>query len=150
MTASESRTVTAHGIFNNITSDIIHLMRGQCYWIDEKRFFVFGGAHSIDRMMCICGVNWWEREMPSIEEYQEGLMNLENCEYKVDYILTHTCPRDIAQIMTDVLLAGEEELQEYFQIIEEKTIFKHWYFGHWHQDIHIEKFTGVWYEIYQL
>lgn len=133
-----------------ITSDIIHLMRGQCYLIDEKKIFVFGGANSIDRVCRIHGVDWWEKEMPSLEEYKEGLINLQNCGYKVDYILTHSCPRDIALKLTDELFAGEEELQEYLQKIKEKTTFTHWYFGHWHQDIQIGNITGVWYEIYQL
>ena len=65
-------------------------------------------------------------------------MNLQNYEYKVDYILTHTCPRDVALRMTNDLRTGEEELQNYLQKIKEKTSFTHWYFGHWHQDIKIE------------
>ena len=133
-----------------ITSDIIHLMRGQCYLINGKRIFVFGGANSVDQIYRIHGVDWWEKEMPASAEYEEGIMNLQNYEYKVDYILTHTCPRDIALRMTNDLRTGEEELQNYLQKIKEKTSFTHWYFGHWHQDIKIENITGVWYEIYQL
>ena len=34
-----------------IENEIIHLMRGQVFEIDGTRFFTFGGAYSIDKML---------------------------------------------------------------------------------------------------
>jgi hypothetical protein len=56
-----------------IEPGIIHLMRGQVYLIDGKKFFVFGGAYSMDRPWRTLGSTWFEEELPSEEEYEEAL-----------------------------------------------------------------------------
>ena len=61
-----------------IEPGIIHLMRGQVYDIEGTRFFTFGGAYSVDRYARTEGVDWFPEEIPSREEYEEGLDNLEN------------------------------------------------------------------------
>jgi hypothetical protein len=51
-------------------------MCGQIYFIDGKKFFVFGGAYSTDRAYRELGVTWFEKELPSEEEYDEAWKNL--------------------------------------------------------------------------
>ncbi len=60
-----------------IESNIIHLMRGQVFEIDGKKFFTFGGAYSVDKMYRTEGITWFPEEIPSKEEYEEGWKNLE-------------------------------------------------------------------------
>lgn len=54
-----------HAIRNNL----IHLMRGEVFKINDKVFFVMGGGYSIDKAIRIPGKSWWEEEMPAKEEY---------------------------------------------------------------------------------
>ena len=122
-----------------IDSKIIHLMRGQVYDIDGVRFFTFGGAYSVDRYVRTEGIDWFPEEIPTGEEYEEGLDNLEACGYKVDYIITHTAPREVAA----ALGYGEESLDEvalrrYLQQIADEADYKKWFFGHFHEDEMIE------------
>lgn len=130
-----------------ISEDIIHLMRGQVYELEGKRFFVFGGGNSIDKQWRIPGVSWWEKEMPSEDEYVEGMRNLEGVDYEVDYVLTHTCPGHIAHMLVSEVYTGEEELQNYFDDISQKIEFTMWYFGHWHMDQTEDLYQCLWDDI---
>jgi hypothetical protein len=123
-----------------IEPGIIHLMRGQVYRIDGKKFFVFGGAYSADRSWRTLGLTWFEEELPSQEEYEEAWKNLENCDYKVDYIITHTGPYKITTKMGYECHDEALEQARFFQQIAEKVDFKDWYFGHLHKDIDIDNF----------
>ncbi|MCH5267532.1 MAG: metallophosphoesterase [Lachnospiraceae bacterium] len=123
-----------------IESDIIHLMRGQVFCIDGVKFFAFGGAHSIDKMYRTPGLSWFPEEIPSREEFEEGWNNLEVEGFQVDYILTHTGPREVVAAMGygDALSEGEIAIRQYFQRVAENTDFRAWYFGHFHEDTEVE------------
>jgi hypothetical protein len=123
-----------------IEPGIIHLMRGQVYRIDGKKFFVFGGAYSADRSWRTLGLTWFEEELPSQEEYEEAWKNLKSCDYKVDYIITHTGPYKITTKMGYECHDEALEQARFFQQIAEKVDFKDWYFGHLHKDIDIDNF----------
>ena len=122
-----------------IEPGIIHLMRGQIYDIEGTTFFTFGGAHSIDRSYRTEGVDWFPEEIPTHEEYEEGLDNLEKYNYKVDYILTHTAPREVVTALGyDEESSDETGLRRYFQQIADEAEYKMWFFGHFHEDEVIE------------
>ena len=72
------------GKVHKISETIIHLMRGQVFSIDDLKFFTFGGAKSSDKEYRTENVSWWKQEMPSEEEYNEGLRNLRNNDWTVD------------------------------------------------------------------
>lgn len=128
------------GTVHFVESDIIHLMRGQVYNIDGTTFFTFGGAYSIDKMYRAEGLTWFPEEIPSREEYEEGWKNLEKVDFKVDYILSHTGPREIAAAMGYGELSDDEiELRQYLQRIADYTEFEAWYFGHFHDDTEVEE-----------
>lgn len=133
-----------------IGKKIIHLMRGYVYDICGRSFFAFGGGFSIDKMYRREGVSWWPREMPSVEEYERGRENLARRKNQVDYIITHTAPADIAEQLVPIVYPGEEELQYYFQELAGCVSFERWYFGHWHMDCVLGKFTGLYDEIIRL
>lgn len=122
-----------------IENDIIHLMRGQVYDIDGTVFFTFGGAYSTDRMYRREGVSWFPEEIPTREEYEEGFKNLEKVNFKVDYICSHTAPREVAAAIGYGEMSDEEtELRRYLQRIADHTEFDAWYFGHFHEDSEVE------------
>lgn len=122
-----------------IESDIIHLMRGQVYCIGGVKIFTFGGAHSIDKWHRIEGISWFPEEIPNREEYEEGWSNLEKVGFKVDYILTHTGPREVAAAMGYGELSDDElALRQYLQRVADNTDFTAWYFGHFHEDTEVD------------
>jgi hypothetical protein len=128
-------------------------MRGQVFTINNNTIFTFGGAKSSDIEYRKEGISWWKDEMPSDEEYAEGIRNLELNGYNVDYIITHTCPGKTLNIINERFNKDKEitNVHKYFNIIEEKVRFKHWYFGHSHQDALIkEKHPSLLYSLNSL
>ena len=120
MLKSYTEDIWHGGRVHFISDSIIHLERGQVFKIDGLSFFTFGGANSIDKSIRRTGLSWWPEEMPSDYEYEEGLRNLEKVNWKVDYILTHTCPEFVANQLVTYVYPGEETLQRYFnRIVEE-------------------------------
>lgn len=132
------------GKVHKISDSIIHLMRGQIFEIEGKKFFTMGGAESIDKIYRTEGVNWWAREIPSYKEEQEGLNNLQK--HKVDYILTHTCPKSIIVPMFKVNPMNDPTTK-YLDFIASVVKYDKWYFGHWHQDKEYGKFICLYNDI---
>lgn len=123
-----------------IRKNVIHLMRGEVYEIDDKKIFVFGGGFSIDKDYRVPGKSWWPEEMPNNEEYETARKHLEACGYKVDYIFTHTAPANTVEYMSRMNMGikntviEESPLIGFLQWVEEKTEYKKWFFGHFHID----------------
>ncbi|MCD7746392.1 MAG: metallophosphoesterase [Lachnospiraceae bacterium] len=150
---------------------VILLERGQIFHIDDTSFYTFGGASSHDIQGGVLdrdapdyeekknhahifnlpyrvrNLSWWEAELPTDAELQEGIRNLEKADNQVDYILTH-CPsgwgmRAVFRSMG--LPPGsnygfeEDVLTRFFDTLEEKVQFRHWFFGHMHEDLTIDE-----------
>ncbi|WP_300957923.1 metallophosphoesterase, partial [Faecalibaculum rodentium] len=77
------------GKARQIRSNIFHLLRGEVYDIGGRSFFTFGGAFSHDVQYRTEHLNWWQDELPTKEECENGYRNLNACNWKVDYVLTH-------------------------------------------------------------
>ena len=139
-----------NGKVHIIEDDIIHLMRGQVYKIENKTFFTFGGAYSIDKQFRKSKINWWENEMPTDEEYDEGIKNLDDHNWCVDYVLTHSAPFEVVDNIVGEYYYGEEQLQYYLQDIYENLKFKHWFFGHFHEDYEYDNLRCLYHDIIKL
>lgn len=116
-----------------IAENIIHLMRGQVFNIDGNKFFTMGGATSVDKINRIEGKSWWKQEIPSSIEFKEALYNLDKNDWKVDYVITHTTSLQLMEEINDK--KENNELNKFFDMIEEKLNYKHWYFGHFHKNL---------------
>lgn len=120
------------GKVHKINDKLIHLMRGQVYLIDGKKFFTMGGATSVDKHMRTEFVSWWSNEMPSSKEYEEALINLNSNDWQVNYIITH-CISD--RILKEIASWYEQDsLTNFLDSLEDKLQFNHWYCGHYHID----------------
>ena len=112
--------------------NIIHLMRGEIYQIEDKTIFCFGGAVSIDKQLRIPGYSWWEKEQATEEEIQNARKNLAAHNNKVDYIFTHTMP------MSMIIKLGYKPIPdrgaEFFDEILHTVDYTKWYCGHFHLD----------------
>lgn len=136
------------GKVHRIRKNILHLMRGQIFEIQGHSFFTFGGAYSIDRYMRQKDLSYWEEEISSDTEYKEAVSNLKDHDMKVDYILTHTAPKEMVLRMGYNPEPKEWELEGFLEYVMYEVVHKHWYCGHWHQDRDVsDKFTVLWYDI---
>jgi hypothetical protein len=120
------------GKIHRIHDSLFHLMRGQLFTIQDKTIFTFGGARSVDRAFRRPYISWWPEEMPSSAEYQEGLQNLERCNWKVDYVVTHAGPAKIIETFHQMF--SPDSLSSYFQALSDRLDFNRWYFAHYHLD----------------
>nr|DAG92429.1 MAG TPA: metallophosphatase domain protein [Herelleviridae sp.] len=142
------------GKIHKICSSVFHLMRGQVFDIQGKRFFTFGGASShdvqdgilepddsriskwyrdYDKMFRINHTSWWKEELPSEEEMTEGMMNLKQNGSQVDYIITHSpYTSALRQMDQGSGVYKTDILTDYLQEIKESVEYKKWFFGHMH------------------
>jgi hypothetical protein len=123
------------GLVQKMNDSVIHLMRGQIYDIDGLKFFTMGGATSIDKMFRIRDISWWSQEMPTNEEYDIAMRNLQAHDMKVDYVITHCCSRS-SLLRTLPSSQYDDELNGWFDYLEKDMglEYKHWYYGHYHID----------------
>ena len=64
---------------------------------------------------------------------EEGWTNLEKRDFEVDYILTHTGPREVvAELGYGDASDDEIPIRQYLQRIADEAEFEGWYFGHFH------------------
>lgn len=146
------------GKVHKIRPSVIHLMRGQVFDIDGQKCFTFGGAQSHDisdgifdpnkeedcekmyrlrknpfSQFRVLGVSWWKEELPSEEEYAEGLKNLTLHDYKVDLVFTHCCPTSTQALLGGGMYTPDRETN-YLEEVRCKLDYYKWYFGHYHVD----------------
>lgn len=93
------------------------------------------------------GLTWFPEEIPNHEEYEEGWENLEKADFCVDYIISHTGPREVAADIGYGEMSDDEiELRQYLQRVADSTDFIGWYFGHFHEDTDVENMFYCCYE----
>jgi hypothetical protein len=117
------------GYVHFIRDNIIHLMRGQIFNIENKTFFTFGGAESIDKIWRVEGKSWWKEELPNDWEIQIALNNLELINNKVNYIITHDCSKSILRQIN--INFKTSIVNSFFEMLEDIK-FDKWFFGHHH------------------
>lgn len=155
------------GRVHMISSNIIHLMRGQVYEIEGKTFFTFGGAisrdteggifepedpelqskidkaKSLNRHYRINHRSWWKEERPSSEERLEDINNLRKHDNEVDVIFTHDCASSTQKLLNPSFQS--DEVSDYLEQIKQTVSFRKWYFGHYH----LEKQFGKEHVLYE-
>lgn len=122
------------GKVHKIDDNVIHLMRGQIYDINDKKFFVFGGGTSIDKESRIEGLSWWPEEIANYKEIDEALSNLDKHNNQVDYIITHAAPKTLVKTR---MFPGSRlrcPVEDFLDEVYVRTKFKQWFCGHYHLD----------------
>ena len=126
------------GHVHRIADNILHLMRGEIFEIDGSTFFTLGGAVSYDKVFRAEGISWWPQERPSWADFSRGIENLARHDNHVDYVLTHTAPATILQVLrlytSSWNSAADRSVENALQAIDNDIHYKGWYFGHWHLD----------------
>ncbi len=138
------------GKIHRISKNIVHLMRGEIYTIENKKIFTFGGGHSHDYEFRKDGKNWWEREQPTHEEITYALKNLADNNNKVDYIITHEPPASLKDCLR-VDVFERLEVHAFFEELIKTCSYEEWFFGKCHIDKYIPlKFHAVFDKLYPL
>ena len=75
---------------------MLHLMRGEVFDIAGNTVLAMGGAASHDEQWRREGKTWWPEEMPSESEMEYCRASLDRVGWKVDYVVTHEAPVDLA------------------------------------------------------
>lgn len=149
------------GIVREIRPSVLMLERGYVFDIDGAKCFAFGGANCHDvqdgilktedftakrdadseykrwslskRLFRVSHISWWEQEMPDKEEMNRGFEMLEKEGYKVDFIFTHDGPSSaLPFILGD---CHPDDLNRYLEKVKQKTLYKKWLFGHYHDNV---------------
>ena len=88
------------------------------------------------------GLDWWPCELPSESEYDNARANLERNDWRVDYVISHTCATDMLSrtLWPDTGWNHPEtdRLTGFFNELEEKLSYKRWYYGHFHRDRNLD------------
>ena len=149
------------GKAHKLNDSVYHLLRGEVFDFEGKRFFAFGGArsHDIDdgilswedfdtmeefketvriwkkqrKVFRINHVSWWKEELPSDEDIQNAEKNLAKVDYKVDYVITHCAPQSIVAFLY-MSHSEPDKLTLYFEDLSHRLSFRNWFFGHYHED----------------
>lgn len=149
------------GKVHEIRPSVFHLMRGQVFEIDGKKIFTFGGARSHDisggildpedpnfkqkkkemdrdnELYRINHLTWWEQELATDEEMEEGRNNLRNNDYAVDFIITHCCSTSTQIEIGGAGLYEADRQTDYLEFIKNYANYKKWFFGHYHNNKNI-------------
>ena len=103
-----------------------------------KKFLIIGGAYSIDKSYRLeRGWSWFESEQLTSPEKEAILLMIEE-ENSFDYILTHTAPLNYepTYLFLDFIDQSkvDKSMETFLQVVCENVEFKHWCFGHYHDD----------------
>lgn len=131
-----------------IRENVYYLKRRDIFTIDNRTLLAFGGANSHDKESIKVptlvrrggygntpgrkeGIDWWPEEIPSKEDLDNAYRNLDGAGWRVDHVITHTCPVSQRPHFLEsprIPDPTENMLQEIYQ----KITFRTWHFGHFH------------------
>ena len=145
------------GKVHEIRPNVLHLMRGEIFNIEDLSFFAFGGASSHDiqdgildyndedwrekakelnkrgkYMYRVKDLSWWKEELPTEEEMQHGLEALKRHDNKVDFLLTHSPSTSELILMGGKGLYELDILTDYLEKIKAVCDYERHFFGHMH------------------
>lgn len=135
--------------------NILFAKDGEIYDFNGKKTIVIGGAYSVDReWRLLKGWHWFEDEQPdkTIKRRVEERLNDNN--WSVDIVLTHTVP--LKYEPTEVFIPGidqekvDKSTEFWLDGIENGLTYEKWYAGHYHIDKSIDKMRFMFNDIAEL
>lgn len=105
-------------------------------WNGGLTVLAMGGATSNDRQYRKEGRSWWPEEMPSEEEMWQCRTSLDRVGWKVDYVVTHEAPADLAEKLCREREREylDDQLQRFLAELDGQLGYRAWFFGHYHGD----------------
>lgn len=127
---------------HKINDSIYHIMRGEVMELNNKKFFILGGAESVDKKERIEGKSWWKEESISPTEFAHSLDSLKDHEWKIDYVLTHTGGTSINNFFGYTSTQSDLFLDTILKYID----YKQHFCGHLHEDVIVDQKSRVLYD----
>lgn len=138
--------------YENEFPNILFAKDGEIYNIDNKQVLVIGGAYSVDKInRIINGYKWFSDEQPSpqIKAYVEE--QLDKVNWKVDIVLSHTCPRNYLpeeyQMNSHDIISVDQSTEIWLEKIEKNLEYNRWFCGHHHINRKVENIAFLYKEI---
>ena len=117
---------------------------GEVFNLAGKQCLVMGGAYSVDKFYRLAnGYAWFPEEQPSKTIKADVAKKLDELNYKVDVVFSHTCPFKYKP--TEMFISGidqsnvDDSTERWLDKIEDKLDYKAWFCGHWHTNKHHDK-----------
>jgi 3-oxoacid CoA-transferase subunit A len=124
--------------------NIAFAVDGEVYDFCGHSCIVIGGAYSVDKYYRLArGWSWFPDEQPSDEIKAKVERVLEQRDWKIDIVLSHTCP--LRYEPTEVFLSMvdqstvDKSTEQWLESIENRLSYERWYCGHYHTDKKIDK-----------
>lgn len=117
---------------------------GEVYDLEGCKAIAIGGAYSVDKWYRLqMDLHWFPDEQPSDAIKDRVEQKLIELDWKIDYVLSHTCP--YRYIPREAFLGGidqstvDNSTELWLDNIEEKLTYQAWYCGHWHIEKRIDQ-----------
>ncbi len=125
---------------------LLFAVDGEVYDLDGQQTIVMGGAYSVDKYYRLAhGWNWWADEQPT-PEMKKGIESvLDDRNWKVDAVLTHTVPLKYEPVEVFLPQIDQRMVDKSTEIwldsIEDRLTYQHWYAGHYHTEKDVDRLT---------
>lgn len=124
--------------------NILFAKDGEVYDLEGARAIAIGGAYSVDKWYRLeNGLKWFANEQPDDKIKARVETKLDELDWKVDIVLSHTCP--FGYEPTEAFLPGIDQstvdtsTEVWLDRIERRLEYKRWYCGHWHIEKSIDR-----------
>lgn len=119
------------GKIRRISPNIVYLMRGEMYNIENTKVLAFGGglddSNSNEKPYCL------ESTYPNKQQIDNVIDNIKKVNGEIDIIVTHEAPNSIKSCLSN----SQDQHNTFTNILEEIRLhsnFKKWFFGKYHID----------------
>ena len=128
---------------------------GEVYNINGVNYMVIGGAYSVDKAWRLkSGHPWFASEQPDGEIKKRVEAKLDEAGWKVDVVLSHTCPMKYVPKEALVPLWERQDIdqstEEWLDTVEDRLDYGHWYCGHFHINKDIDRISFLYHKMRQL
>ena len=131
-----------------ITDNIYCLNRGEIYEIENNSYFCLGGG-DVDDIFEKSEDILEQKSMPTDEQLQYAVDNLQKTGKKIDYIITHEAPASVKKLIRRD--SNINDLNLFFDTILHNVRYKNWYFGSLHTDRALStNMTCVWQDVIKI
>lgn len=115
------------GTARKIADNIYCLNRGELYLIEDHTIFALGGGLSPEADETEASPS-----LPTDEELEYAVVNIEEQRHRVDIIITHEAPASVKRMINRG--ASINDLNIFLDTVMHNTRYQKWYFGSLHED----------------
>ena len=125
---------------------------GEVFDLEGRKAIVLGGAYSVDKPYRLMrGWSWFEDEQPSDEIKADAQRRLDELDWKVDLVLSHTCPAKYIPHEAMMPFVDQSTVdrstEDWLDGIEDRLQYDAWYCGHWHINKRIDRMHFLFHEL---